>query len=155
MTKLNSGDRAPDFTGLIADNSEIKLSDIETKYLVLYFYPKDNTPGCTVEANDFNDLKDEFSSLSASIVGVSRDSIKSHCKFREKYSLSFDLISDPDGIICDKYGVWVEKSMFGKKYMGIKRATFLISNGGEIIHIWPSVSVKGHASEVLSFIKEL
>ena len=155
MVKLNIGDKAPDFSGLIADDNKITLSDINTKYLVLYFYQKDNTPGCTVEANDFNSYKKEFDSLSVTVLGVSKDSLKSHDKFREKYDLTFDLISDPDGIICNQYGVWVEKSMFGKKYMGIKRATFLIDSSGKVINIWPSVSVKGHAAEVLSVIKAL
>lgn len=149
------GMQAPDFSGYVAEGTKISNQQFLGKYVVLYFYPKDSTPGCTVEANDFNDLKDEFNKNNAVIIGVSKDSLKSHQKFCDKYSLQFQLISDEECATCNNYGVWVEKSMYGKKYMGIQRATFLIDPDGNIACIWPKVSVKGHAGDVLSKIKEL
>lgn len=152
---LKNGDKAPLFSAPISENQQLSLSDLKGKYVVLYFYPKDNTPGCTVEAQGFESLYDEFKKLSVEIVGVSKDSLKSHSNFCTKYGLRFKLISDKEGEICQKYHVWVEKSMFGKKYMGIKRSTFLINPEGIIEYIWHSVSVKGHGQEVMKKIQEL
>ena len=123
--------------------------------MVLYFYPKDDTPGCTLEAIDFNELLSEFSKLNAIVLGISRDDLTSHDKFKGKYNLKFNLGADKEGMVCSSYGVWVEKSMFGKKYMGVNRATFLIDKQGRIAHIWPKVSVEGHAREVLNRIRIL
>jgi thioredoxin-dependent peroxiredoxin len=149
---LKIGDLAPDFT--LQKNEPSNLYSLKEKYIVLYFYPKDDTPGCTIEANDFNKLQDEFHGVNALIIGVSKDSLDSHNKFKEKCGLKFDLVSD-NMDICEKYGVWSEKSMFGKKYMGINRTTFLIDKNSKIAHIWPNVDVKGHAKAVLDSIKAL
>jgi peroxiredoxin Q/BCP len=138
----------------IDKGKEIKLSDLKGKFVVLYFYPKDDTPGCTIEANDFNNLKPEFEKLNAIIIGVSKDDLNSHDKFKQKHCLQFNLASDTS-YTCEKYGVWGEKSMYGKKYMGINRVTFLIDKDGWIAHIWPKVSVASHAKEVLDTIKEI
>lgn len=131
-----------------------KLSDFIGQTVVLYFYPKDDTPGCTIEANDFAQLMPEFSSLNTTIIGVSKDDLKKHKKFIDKYCLPFALASDIEGKLCAAFGTWVEKSMYGKKYMGIQRSTFLIDEKGIVRKIWRNVSVKGHAQEVLSCIKE-
>ncbi|WP_316354134.1 thioredoxin-dependent thiol peroxidase [Candidatus Trichorickettsia mobilis] len=155
MTTLNIDDIAPDFTMPIKDGTEITLSKLKGKIVVLYFYPKDDTPGCTLEAQAFNLLKPEFAKANAIIIGISKDNISSHNKFQDKYCLKFDLASDADSDTCERYGVWVEKSMYGKKYMGINRTTFLINQTGKIKHIWPKVSINGHAQEVLDFCKTL
>ncbi|WPY01026.1 Peroxiredoxin [Candidatus Trichorickettsia mobilis] len=155
MTTLNIGDIAPDFTMPIKDGTEITLSKLKGKIVVLYFYPKDDTPGCTLEAQAFNILKPEFAKINAVIIGISKDNISSHNKFQDKYCLQFDLASDADSDTCQRYGVWVEKSMYGKKYMGINRATFIIDQTGKIKHIWSKVSIDGHAQEVLDFCKTL
>lgn len=152
---LKVGDKAPDFSAKISESELIKLEDLKGKFIVLYFYPKDDTPGCTMEAKDFNDLRHDFASINAKIIGISKDSTESHQQFKGKYCLNFDLISDKTTEICKKFGVWGEKSMFGKKYMGIDRATFLLDPDGNIAHIWHKVSVQGHAVEVLEKIKEL
>ncbi|MES2214836.1 MAG: thioredoxin-dependent thiol peroxidase [Pseudomonadota bacterium] len=151
---LQIGDIAPDFTLMAEESKQITLSKLRGKNVVLYFYPKDNTPGCTIEACDFSSRKEQFEKLNAVVIGISKDDIKSHYKFKNRYSLSFDLASDPEGAICTKYGTFVEKSMFGKKYMGITRATFLINAEGKISYIWPDVSVLGHAKEVLAVIEK-
>ena len=156
LTPLNVGDAAPDFTAtLVAPDGQekiISLSDFTGKTLVLYFYPKDDTPGCTLEAKDFKDLYEEFKAAGAEIVGVSKDSAKKHVKFCDKYALPFSLITDEETKLCAAYGVWVEKSMYGKKYMGIQRATFVIQDG-KIAHVWPKVKVTGHAKEVLEAVQ--
>ncbi|WP_342279098.1 thioredoxin-dependent thiol peroxidase [Candidatus Tisiphia endosymbiont of Myopa tessellatipennis] len=152
---LKIGDIAPNFTMPIGDNSKINLSDLTGKVVVLYFYPKDDTPGCTIEAGDFNKLKLEFEKMNAVIIGVSKDDLNSHDKFKKKYCLDFDLASDSNSDICEKYGVWVEKSMFGKKYMGVDRATFLIDKKGKIAYIWSKVQVAGHAEDVLNQVKKI
>ncbi|GHM58830.1 MAG: peroxiredoxin [Candidatus Mesenet longicola] len=151
---LKIGDKAPEFE-LHADNGKIiSLSEFyDQKNIVLYFYPKDNTPGCTVEAKDFRDNIEEFSRLNTVVIGASKDSIRSHINFKIKYSLPFCLISDESTEVLQKYGVWVEKSMFGKKYMGIERATFLIDKSGIIKQIWRNVKVNGHVLKVLKEIK--
>ncbi|XVN43200.1 MAG: thioredoxin-dependent thiol peroxidase [Candidatus Rickettsia vulgarisii] len=153
--ELKVGDKAPDFVMPTVGNSKISLSDLKGKFVILYFYPKDDTPGCTAEAGSFNRMKPEFQKLNAIIVGVSKDDIDSHDKFKQKYCLEFDLASDSKSDTCEKYGVWGEKSMFGKKYMGIERTTFLIDKEGKIAHIWEKVQVKGHAEDVLKQIQKL
>jgi len=152
---VNVGDKAPAFS-LPADSGEvISLSGLKGKNVVLYFYPKDDTSGCTIEAKDFRDLSAAFGKANTVVLGVSKDSLKSHCKFRDKYELNFNLLSDEEGKACEAYGTWVEKSMYGKKYMGIQRATFLIDAAGKIAKIWPKVSVTGHAAEVLKEAQKL
>lgn len=153
--KLKIGDKAPDFAMPTGNNTIISLSNLSGKCVVLYFYPKDDTPGCTIEANDFNKLKPEFEKMNAVIVGVSKDNLNSHENFKNKYCLNFDLASDNNSDTCEKYGVWAEKSMFGKKYMGIERTTFLIDKQGKIAYIWPKVSVANHAEEVLKQVSKL
>ena len=155
MKELIIGDKAPEFSINIADNSILTLEKLSGKFVVLYFYPKDNTPGCTIEARDFNSSLPEFKALNAEILGVSKDDLKSHNKFSDKYNLQFDLGSDIEGKMCVDYGVWAEKSMFGKKYMGITRVTFLIDPKGQIAYIWPKVSVMGHAKAVINKLQEL
>jgi peroxiredoxin Q/BCP len=125
------------------------------KAVVLYFYPKDDTSGCTAEACAFRDALPDFSKINAAVIGISRDSVASHDKFKTKYSLPFPLVSDEDGKVCKAYGTWVEKSMYGRKYMGIERATFLIDGKGTIRHIWRKVKVPGHAEEVLEAAQAL
>ena len=155
MSNLNIGDNAPEFEMPTKAGASIRLADLKGKFVILYFYPKDDTPGCTIEAGEFNKLKPEFEKMNAVIVGVSKDDLNSHQKFADKYCLEFDLASDKDSGISEKYGVWGEKSMYGKTYMGINRTTFLIDKEGKIAHIWLGVDVKGHASAVLDKIKEL
>ncbi len=153
---LSVGDVAPDFNMPTDRNFNITLAGFKGKEnIVLYFYPKDDTPGCTVEAKDFRDLANDFDRIDTTIVGVSKDDIASHCKFRDKFDLSFILASDTENDVCERYGVWVEKNMYGKKYMGIQRATFLIDKSGKIAAIWPKVSVEGHAQAVLEEAKKL
>ena len=138
------------------DNKDINLSDYkEKKNIVLYFYPKDNTPGCTQESKDFRDFEAPPPPLDTVIIGVSKDSVTSHNKFRAKYSLPFDLVSDEKSELCNQYGVWVEKSMFGKKYMGIERSTFLINKNQEIVKEWRKVKVKNHVEDVLTEVGKL
>ena len=146
--------QAPDFTLQTADGPK-SLADFSGQSLVLYFYPKDMTSGCTTQAQGFRDLKAEFAAAGAQILGVSKDSLKRHEKFTEKESLNFLLGSDEGGHVCEDYGVWVEKSMYGKKYMGIERATFLINAAGQIVQEWRKVKVKGHVEEVLTAAKAL
>jgi thioredoxin-dependent peroxiredoxin len=134
------------------DGNVITIGGANEKKTVLYFYPKDDTPGCTLEAKDFRDMQGAFLAAGATIYGVSRDSIKKHCAFRDKYELNFRLLADEDGKACEAFGVWVEKSMYGKTYMGIERATFLINEQGIITHIWRNVKVTGHAAEVLAAV---
>lgn len=152
---LAKGDKAPSFAMDTNDGEHVTLDSLKGKNVVLYFYPKDDTPGCTIEAKDFRDLYEEFEKANTVIIGVSKDSVKSHEKFKDKYCLPFPLGADEDGKVCEAYGVWVEKSMYGKKYMGIQRATFLIDDKGIIQQIWPKVSVKGHAKEVLDAARSL
>ncbi|WP_439545923.1 peroxiredoxin [Sandarakinorhabdus sp.] len=148
-----AGDAAPDFR-MDGDNGTIALADFAGKKLVLYFYPKDDTPGCTTEGKAFSALQAEFAAADTAIVGVSRDSVASHAKFRAKQGLTVALGSD-EGAVTEAYGVWVEKSMYGKKYMGIERATFLIGRDGVIAEIWPKVKVPGHAEAVLAAARAL
>jgi thioredoxin-dependent peroxiredoxin len=155
MSSLKIGDKAPEFLVKISEDKEYSLEGLKGKYVVLYFYPKDDTPGCTLEAMDFNELLQDFQALNSVVLGISRDDLKSHNKFKDKYNLKFNLGSDLEGATCSKYAVWIEKSMFGKKYMGVNRATFLIDTQGKIAHIWPKVSVEGHAREVLDKVRSL
>ncbi len=152
---LQPGDTAPAFDMAANIGGRASLAGFAGKNIVLYFYPKDDTPGCTIEAKDFRDFIQDFDKANTIIVGVSKDSVKSHDKFKEKYCLPFPLGSDEDGSVCEAYGVWVEKSMYGKKYMGVQRATFLIDGKGIIRNVWPKVSVEGHAKEVLEAAKAL
>ncbi|WP_372603246.1 thioredoxin-dependent thiol peroxidase [Actibacterium sp.] len=150
-----TGETAPDFT-LPRDGGEtVTLSALRPAPVVLYFYPKDDTPGCTTEALDFTALKDEFAAAGARVFGVSRDTVAKHEKFCAKHSLGIPLLSDEDGAVCEAYGVWVEKNMYGRQYMGIQRATFLIDGAGQIAQIWPKVKVTGHAAEVLDAVRAL
>lgn len=146
---LQVGDKAPDFTLPADGGGKIALKDFKGKSVVLYFYPKDDTPGCTAEACAFRDQLPDFSRVKAAIIGISRDSVASHDKFKTKFELSFPLASDEDGKVCQAYGVWVEKSMYGKTYMGIERATFLIDGKGIVRNVWRKVKVDGHADQVL------
>jgi len=155
MEGLKTGDTAPGFTMPTDKGGSVSLANLKGKNVVLYFYPKDDTPGCTIEAREFRDLKGEFDKNNAVIIGVSKDSVASHDKFKEKFCLPFILASDEDLTVCNAYGVWVEKSMYGKKYMGIDRVTFLIDATGKVAQIWPKVKVEGHAVEVLEAVKKL
>jgi thioredoxin-dependent peroxiredoxin len=149
---IKEGDNAPNFKCL-ADNQEvITLSDYSGKNVVLYFYPKDDTPGCTLEAQGFRDKIDQFIAKDTVIIGVSKDNLNSHCKFVEKYKLPFRLLADVDGEICKAYDIIKEKSMYGKTYLGIDRSTFLIDKKGKIVKIWRGVSVNGHVDKVLNSI---
>ncbi|MEQ8506727.1 MAG: thioredoxin-dependent thiol peroxidase [Rhodospirillales bacterium] len=152
---LNVGDKAPDFNLPTDGGGTLALKDLKGKKVVLYFYPKDDTPGCTTEAQAFRDAIKTFEKAGAVIVGASKDSVARHDKFKTKYDLPFQLVSDEEGTLCESYGVWVEKNMYGRKYMGIQRATFLIDEKGVIRHIWPKVKVKEHADDVLEKIKDL
>ena len=146
---LKPGDMAPDVTLTMAGGSPLRLSQMRGRSLVLYFYPKDDTSGCTREAQEFTHLKSAFDMADATIVGVSKDDTGSHAKFVDKYDLKHALASDGDGAVCAAFGTWVEKSMYGRKYMGIDRATFLIDGDGRIADIWRKVKVPGHAETVL------
>mgnify|MGYP001038392864 CR=1 FL=1 len=146
---------APIFRGDCTGGKEISLSELLGKNVVLYFYPKDSTPGCTTEGQDFRDLKGQFTRANTVIFGLSRESIKSHEKFKANEKCNLDLISDPDEKICKQYDVIKEKSMYGKKYMGIERSTFLINAAGKLVKEWRKVKVTGHAKEVLEAAKEL
>jgi peroxiredoxin Q/BCP len=138
----------------LADDSgkQVSTKDLLGKPLVVYFYPKDDTPGCTNEATQFRDLSDDFEKKGAVVVGVSRDSVASHQKFKAKYEIPFRLLADVDSELCNAFGVIVEKNMYGKKSMGIQRSTFLFDPKGKLVHVWPKVSVNGHAEDVLSKI---
>ena len=152
---LKLGDQIPDFS--LSDQLGVSRTNKQAKGrpLVLFFYPKDDTPGCTKEACGFRDAFPDFSALNATIVGVSKDTVTKHDKFKAKYELPFHLASDEDGSLCEAYGTWVEKSMYGKKYMGIERATFLIDASGVIQGIWRKVKVNGHVEEVLEASRAL
>lgn len=154
-TYLEPGMKAPDITLKNADEEPVKLRDFRGKWVVLYFYPKDNTPGCTTEALDFTALKDRFAAEDAVVLGVSPDSCKSHRNFREKKALTVELLSDPDQVAMSAYGVWQMKKMYGREFMGVVRTTYLISPDGNIAHAWPKVKVKGHAEDVLNQLQSL
>lgn len=155
MSDLKLGSAAPDFTMPTDGGGSVSLKKLAGKNVVVYFYPKDDTPGCTIEAKEFRDHMKEYTKHNAVIIGVSKDDVKSHDKFKEKFCLPFILASDEDTSVCQAYDVWGEKSMYGKKYMGIERTTFLIDAKGKIAHIWNKVKPKGHAAEVLEAVKKL
>jgi peroxiredoxin Q/BCP len=152
---VEEGKKAPDFTGVTDGGGKLKLSELRGKPVVLYFYPKDDTPGCTAEACGFRDSAAAFKKLKAQVIGVSKDSVARHDKFKAKYQLHFPLVSDEDGKICEKYGTWIEKSLYGRKYMGIDRATFLIDKDGVVAKVWRKVKVTGHVDEVAEALKAL
>ncbi|MBY7649684.1 MAG: thioredoxin-dependent thiol peroxidase [Candidatus Liberibacter europaeus] len=152
-TPLSAGDQAPDFTLPSTCEKKIALSELKGSKVVLYFYPKDDTSGCTIEAREFSELKNDFDKESTIVIGVSPDSIQSHEKFCKKYDLSIILISDESKISLNAYGVWKEKIMFGRQYMGVERTTFLIDERGIISKIWNKIKVKGHAHEVLNYLR--
>lgn len=150
------GKRAPAFSLSITESEKFKLSDFKgKKNVVIYFYPKDDTSGCTKEACAFRDDLPKFKRQDTVVVGISPDSLRSHEKFRVKYSLNFPLLADEEKVVCKKYGVWVEKSMYGRKYMGVQRATFLVDKAGKIAAAWPKVKVEGHVDEVLNAVKQI
>lgn len=152
---IEVGKKAPAFTLESSDGGKVKLADHAGKPVVVYFYPRDNTPGCTVEAQEFSAAIPALGKLGAVVLGVSKDTIASHCKFRDKYSLAFPLLSDPDGSVLEAYGAWGDKVMYGKKMKGIIRSTVLIGGDGKIVKHWPKVSVKGHVADVVASVKAL
>ncbi len=149
------GKKAPAFTMPTDGGGKVSLKDLKGQKVVLYFYPKDDTPGCTKEACGFRDALPDFTKVDAVIIGVSKDTVAKHDKFKEKYDLPFTLASDEDGKVCEAYGTWVEKSMYGRKYMGIERSTFLIDEKGVLRGEWRKVKVKGHVEEVLEAAQAL
>jgi peroxiredoxin Q/BCP len=152
---LEIGDKAPGFRLPADGGKECDLAAYAGKTVVLYFYPRDDTPGCTTEAQGFRDLMPEFENCGAVVIGVSRDTVKKHDRFKEKHDLNFPLISDADGTLCEDYGVWVEKKNYGRTYMGIERSTFLIDGQGKLRQIWRKVRVKGHVDAVLEAVRNL
>ncbi|PRD38799.1 UNVERIFIED_CONTAM: bcp [Trichonephila clavipes] len=152
---LTPGTQAPDFTLPRDGGDEISLSALKGRKVVLYFYPKDDTPGCTTEALDFTARAGDFDAAGAMVIGISKDSVKKHDKFVAKHGLGIALASDENGTTCEDYGVWVEKSMYGKTYMGIERTTVLIDTEGRVAQVWPKVKVAGHADEVLEAARAL
>ena len=155
MAELATGQTAPDFHLPRDGGGSIRLSDLKGKIVVLYFYPKDDTSGCTQEAIEFSALKPEFESAGAVVIGMSPDSAKKHEKFKAKHELTVDLVADEDKSVLEAYGVWVEKSMYGRKYMGVERSTVLIGKDGAIAEIWRKVKVPGHAKAVLEAVRAL
>ncbi|WP_126975954.1 peroxiredoxin [Frigidibacter oleivorans] len=152
---IETGTPAPDFTLPRDGGGEVTLSALMPKKVVLYFYPKDDTPGCTTEALDFTRLRDDFDAAGAVVVGISKDSVAAHDKFCAKHGLGVILASDEGSTVCETYGVWGEKSMYGKTFMGITRATVLIDGAGRVARVWPKVKVDGHATEVLDAVRGL
>jgi len=155
MAKVSLGKAIPDFKGRIKNDLIIKYSDYKGQNIVIYFYPKDNTPGCTKEGEDFRDYFEDFKKNNTIIIGVSRDSVASHDKFTCKYNFPFKLISDEDEKVCKLFDVIKEKNMYGRKYMGIERSTFLINHDGILVNEWRKVRVKGHVEKVLEALNEL
>ena len=151
---MKIGQELKNFEFIIDDSKSLSENELKGKKILIYFYPKDDTPGCTVEAIDFSSLKKKFEKLNTFIIGISKDSIKKHKKFTEKHNLSITLASDESGLITEKFGVWVEKSMYGKKYMGIERSTFLFDENLKLVKVWEKVKVKNHAEEVYNFVQE-
>ncbi|MGK9477856.1 thioredoxin-dependent thiol peroxidase [Melioribacter sp. OK-6-Me] len=151
---IEEGKKAPAFTLPDQNGKKISLKDFNGKKVVLYFYPKDNTSGCTKEACDFRDAFPDFQKIDAVVIGISPDSVESHRKFADKYKLPFILLSDEKKEVLEKYGVWKEKSLYGKKYMGVERTTVIIDENGKIIKIFPKVKVNGHSEEVLKAIQD-
>lgn len=149
---LKVGMKAPDFTLPDSQGKEVSLSNFKGKKIILYFYPKDNTSGCTAEAVSFRDNYDKIRATNSLVIGISKDSVASHLNFAQKYNLPFILLSDSEGKVCELYGVWKEKSMYGRSYMGIERTTILIDEQGYLQQIFPQVKVKGHIEEVMKFL---
>jgi peroxiredoxin Q/BCP len=154
MVQLKVGMRAPMFVQPNQEGKRVSLADFKDKIVVLYFYPKDNTPGCTIEGMEFTSVLPEFKKLGVEVIGVSPDSVKSHCNFIAKQKLRVELLSDESKKMLEVYGVWGKKKFMGKEYMGVLRTTFLIDGKGKVVHIWRDVSVKGHAKEVLERVKK-
>ena len=152
---IEPGQKAPAFTLSADDGSKVRLADLAGSPVVLYFYPKDDTPGCTKEACAFRDLKADLQALGAKVLGVSPDDVASHVQFRDKYQLNFPLLADPNHAVAEAYGAWREKNMYGKKSMGIVRSTFLIDKEGVIHRVWRSVKVDGHDTAVIEALKDL
>ncbi|UCC26009.1 MAG: thioredoxin-dependent thiol peroxidase [Gemmatimonadales bacterium] len=150
---LEAGHQAPDFTLLADDGSEVSLGDFRGKKVVLYFYPKDNTSGCTTQACDLRDAMEDVTALGAVVLGVSPDSQRSHERFKSKYDLNFPLLVDEDHSVAEAYGTWVEKSMYGKKYMGIERSTFIIDEDGNLEAVWRKVKAKEHAQRLKEYLE--
>lgn len=155
MTLLQLGQQAPDFELPAAGGQKVKLSDYRGQYVVLYFYPKDMTATCTAEACDFRDYHPEFANMNVKVIGISTDPVSRHEKFADKYGLPFLLLSDVDHLVAELYGVWQQKKLYGREYMGIVRSTFVIGKDGELIKEWRQVKVKGHVEEVLAYIRSL
>lgn len=152
---LEIGDKAPEFTLPTDGDGSVSLAKLKGKKVVLYFYPKDDTSGCTAEACGFRDAFPDYGNTGAAVIGVSRDPVASHDKFKKKHQLPFILASDQSGEVTERYGVWVEKSMYGRKYMGIDRSTFLIDKDGTVRNVWHKVKVPGHVAEVLKAVQAL
>jgi peroxiredoxin Q/BCP len=152
---IEEGAKAPAFTLTADSGAKVRLADFKGSPVVLYFYPKDDTPGCTKEACAFRDTEAELQQLGARVLGVSPDSVESHAKFRDKFGLNFPLLADPDHAVAEKYGAWREKNMYGKKSMGVQRSTFLIDGLGKVAKLWKRVSVDGHSAQVLEALKAL
>jgi peroxiredoxin Q/BCP len=152
---VDTGDKAPDFTLPTDGGGSVTLSKLKGRRVVLYFYPKDDTSGCTAEACGFRDALPDFRKIDAAVIGISRDSVAAHDKFKKKYDLTFVLASDTDGKVCERFGTWVEKSMYGRKYMGIDRSTFLIDEKGVVRKEWRKVKVPGHVDAVLAALAAL
>src|SRR5712672_2771091 len=152
---VEEGKKAPDFSAATDGGKKLKLSDLRGKPVVLYFYPKDDTSGCTAEACGFRDAFPDYGGTGSVVIGISKDSVASHDKFKKKHELPFILASDAGSDVCEKYGVWVEKSMYGRKYMGIERCTFLIDQQGVVRGVWRKVRVPGHVAEVLKAARAL
>ena len=155
MSKVHVGKKVPDFKALLDNEETFKLSENKGKNLVFYFYPKDNTPGCTKEGEDFRDNYSVIKKLNTEVIGVSKDSVASHQKFIKKFNFPFNLISDENEKVCNLFNVIKEKNMYGRKYMGIERSTFLIDTKGKLVKEWRKVRVKGHVDDVIESIKEI
>ena len=152
---MKENSKAPSFSLPSTSNNKYSLKDSLGKYIILYFYPKDDTPGCTIETNDFNRLLPKFKKLNCEILGISKDTLKSHDKFRDKYKIKFDLLADEEIKVLKKYKVWAKKKFMGREFMGIVRTTFLIDKKGKILKIWNNVKVKDHAKEVLETLQNI
>ena len=152
---IEAGSKAPAFALVADDGTQVKLADLQGSPVVLYFYPKDDTPGCTKEACAFRDRQAELANLGAKVFGVSPDDVASHVKFRDKYQLNFRLLADPDHKTADDYGVWREKNMYGKKSLGVQRSTYLIDAAGQVAKVWKRVQVDGHDEQVLEALRAL
>ena len=153
-TTLKEGDKAPAINLPGDGGSTVNLADYKGQKVLVYFYPKDDTPGCTAESCSLSENLSKLNKLNCAVIGISKDSVKKHDKFKAKYDLKFPLASDEEGDVCERYGVWGEKSMMGRKYMGIERTTFLIDENGTIEKIWPKVKVEGHTEEIIEALKE-